>query len=262
VLPILITCGVLALLGASANLLLYAGRVRAIAPVAATIVAVALFASAGVAHAVAPRGHGPHGLGRSDADVPCTGATKPIGPAARPLPTAAKGSKRHPPFRIDGLPGTSGPVVRASQFDYGPPGGAPAMIGNALLDHDAYYYVTASDSSRTSFQMEVGTPRAGYCAQELVYTVLRGDDGMRTQLISTLTPGPALAGRHAVLACGVSSSGSGLSACAWASTAKTRPLFGAIWIFPTYKPDGFAEHQLSHAEIVAFVDTVYAAVYG
>jgi hypothetical protein len=259
VLPILITCGVLALLGASANLLLYTGHVRAIAPVAAAIVAVALFASTGFAAGL----RGPHGPGRSAVDAPCAGRTKTLGPAAKPLPHAAKGSKRHPPFRIEGLPGTPGPVVRSPQFDYGPPSGAPGMIGNALLDHDDYFYVTAEDSSRTSFHLEVGTPRAGYCAQELVYTVLRGGDGMRTQRIATLTPGPELAHRQAVLACGLSSSGSGLSACAWASTdKKARPIFGAIWIFPTYQPDGFAEHQLSEAEIVTFVDMVFAAVDG
>jgi hypothetical protein len=107
--------------------------------------------------------------------------------------------------------------------------------------------------------VEVATPRPGGCALELVYTALRGTDATRTQLIRTLTPGPALAGRHAVLACGLTSSGSGLSACAWASTSKPG-LFGAMELLPVYQPDGFAEHQMSDAEVIRIADILFTAV--
>jgi hypothetical protein len=194
------------------------------------------------------------------AQVSCAGNAKQPGPATAPIPAA---SGRRPLFQINGLPGAPGPVVRSPQNTYGVPSRAPDTIGNALLSYDTYHYVAASDSSRMFFHLEVGTPREGYCAQQLVYTVLRGVDGMRTQRIMTLTPGPALASHHVVLACGLSSSGSGLSSCAWASTFNgPRPTFGAVWIYPTFRPDGFAEHQMSEAEIVAFVDMVFAAAGG
>ena len=250
--PILVICGVVALLGLSAHVLLWRGHVRAIGPVAAAIIATTLLASAGLV-----RAGGAASESVSGPEV-CRGNIPPLGPAAGPLPTVSR--NRPPPFEISGLPGAPGPVVRAASNGYSP-SLAAVTIGNALRDHEDLYYVTGADSSRLYFHLEVGTPRAGGCPLELVYAVLRGPDGFRTQRITTLPPGPALARRHAVLACGLSSSGSGLSACAWASAGK-RPLFGAMWIFPVYKPDGFAERQLTEAEIIKSADMAFSAVGG
>jgi hypothetical protein len=280
---VLITCCVLVLLGTSANLLLRTGHIRAIAPVAGAIVGAALLVSAAQARMDAPlqtpvvvqpapalpaeppavyAQPAPPAAPVAPEEFSCSGYVEPLGPAAGPIPAAAPG-RHHPPFQISGLPGGAGPVVRSPRTNYGGPSAVLDTIGNALVDYDAHYYVMAADSSRLYFHLEVATPRAGDCALQLVYTALRGVDGMRTQRIMTLLPGPALARHRAVLACGLSNSGSGLSACAWASTVGGRePLFGAIWIFPTYQDTGFAEHQMSEAEIVAFVDKVFTAVDG
>jgi hypothetical protein len=193
--------------------------------------------------------------------VTCPGYARPLGPAAGPIPTAR--GKWHPPFQISGLPGAPGPLVLSSKINHGNMSMAPETIGNALLDHDDFYYASGSDSASMFFHVEVGTPGVRDCALQLVYTVLRGVDGQRTQRIATLTPGPALARQHAVLACGMSMSNSGLNVCAWASTSKKpRPLFGATLFFPTFLPSGFAEHPLSEAEIVAFADMAFTAVDG
>jgi hypothetical protein len=243
--PILIAGGVVALLGLSANVLLRVRHVRAIAPVAAAIIAVPLLASAGWSS-----------VGGADDPAPtasCRGHSPPLGPADHPLPGMSR--KNPPPFEISGLPWAPGPVVRASPHET-VTSVAPATIGSILRDHDDLDYVTRTDSSRLYVHLEVGTPRPGGCPVELVYTVLRGQDGTRTQRITTLTPGPALARRHAVLACGRTSSGSGLNACAWASTT----LFGAMEIFPVYRPDGFAEHELTEAEIIESADLFLTAV--
>jgi hypothetical protein len=192
----------------------------------------------------------------------CQAGGQPVGPASAPIPPAPPG-RRHPPFRIVGLPGAGGAVVSSPQYPHAVPGRATRTIGNVLLDHEDYYYVTAKDSSRLYLHVETGTPKAGVCALELVYTALRGEDGLRAQRIATLLPGPALGRHNAAFACGMSSSGSGLSVCAWAATsAGDRTLFGMMEIMPIYKPDGFAEHQLSETEIIATADIVFGAIDG
>jgi hypothetical protein len=278
VLPILITCGVVAMLGLSAHVLLRSGHVRAIGPVAAAILAVALLASASVvltgapqrlpvvapapaAPPAAPADPAPPAPPVAPEKVTCPGYAQPLGPAAGPIPTAP--GKWHPPFQISGLPGAPGPVISSPKVHQGTMSMAPETIGNALLDHDDFYYVNGADSGGLFFHVEVGTPRVGDCALQLVYTVLRGVDGQRTQRITTLKPGPALARQHAVLACGMSMSNSGLNVCAWASTSnKPRPLFGATLFFPKALPSGFTEHPLSEAEIVSFADMAFSAVDG
>jgi hypothetical protein len=258
--PILIICGVVALLGLSAHVLLRSGHVRAIGPVATAIVAVAvLLASVGLVATGAPQ--------RLPMITPapetftCPGDALPLGPAAGAIPTAP--GKWHPPFQISGLPGAPGPVVSSPEVDHGNLSMAPQTIGSALLDHDDFYYVNGAGPGGLFVHVEVGTPRAGHCAVQLVYTVLRGVDGQRTHNIRMLRPGPALARQDAVLACGMSMSNSGLNVCAWASTSDTpRPIFGATLFFPTFLPSGFAEHPLSEAEIVTFADMAFSAVDG
>jgi hypothetical protein len=257
--PILIICGVAALLGLTANVLLRSGHVRAIGPVATAIVAVALLVVAGVVAPGAPQ-RLPM-ITPAPEEVTCPGNAQPLGPAAGPLPTAP--GKWHPPLQISGLPGAPGPVVFSPKINHTTLGMAPQTIGNALLDHDDFYYVNGADSGDLFFHVEVGTPIVGACALDLVYAVLRGVDGQRTNRITTLKPGPALAHQHAVLACGMSMSDSGLNVCAWASTSdKPRPIFGATLLFPRYLASGQAEHPLSEAEIVAFADMAFSAVDG
>ena len=257
--------------------LLRRGRVTAIASVAAAILGIALLTSV-----LWPRPAGPASVpvaasptpSRSSAtpapsvspsagQVSCQVSGQPLGPASASIPPAPPG-RRHPPFQIVGLPGAGGAVISSPQYPHAVPGRAARMIGKVLLDHDDYYYVTAKDSSRLYLHAEIGTPKAGACALELVYTALRGEDGLRAQRIAMLLPGPALARHDAAFACGMSSSGSGLSVCAWAATSldDDRTLFGMMEIMPIYKPDGFAEHQLSEAEIIATADMVFSAIDG
>ncbi len=265
---ILISLAVVAALAASATLLTRAGRVRAIAPVAAVILCVGFLVSAA---AVRPSPHPmpyvmphfvevhpqPPGVGKPP-PVPCAGPQLPIGPAASPMPAGA-GVTRHPPFQIDGLPGAPGPVVLASQYPHAVPVAA-ATAGNVLSDLDIFNYVLASDSTDLFFQLEVGTPRAGVCAPQLVYSVLQGHDGTRTQRIAMMAPGPALARYNVVLACGLSHGGF-LGACAWASTVDApRRVFGVMWVSAsTYRAS--KDHlKLSEAQIVALADAAFRAV--
>jgi hypothetical protein len=282
--PILFVCGVAVLLGLSANLLLWRRHVRAIAPVAAGVLGVALLASVAVWDAGGERARVPIGAAPAPAvTVPpppqnppptpepaapmtpdkifCAGAAEPLGPAASPLPKAAPGTKRNPPFEIRGLPGAPGPLVLSDMYHHGQLGMASQTVSNALIDLDDIYYVLAADSQDLFFNVEVGTPRVGDCALQLVYAVLRGTDGQRTQRIAEVPPGPVLARYHVAMACGVLGGNEGFGVCAWASTRNApRPVFGAMWIRGTVVRASKEHLHMTVEQIVALADAAFKAI--
>jgi hypothetical protein len=258
----LITLAVLAALTVSANVLTRARQVHAIAPVAVAIVCAGLLVSAALVrphpysspqvlpHYVMP--YPPAGAGGPAAGA-CAGPYVPVGPATERLPSVV-GATREPPLQIDALPGAPASVVLSSQF----PGAAPtaaATVGSALSDLDLFHYVLATDPRELFFRVEIGTPRAGACAQQLVDSALAGPAGTRPLRITMLAPGPALAQHHATLACATSVNGV-LEGCAWASTIDVpRRVFGVMWMSPTYVSS-------SNAQIGALADAVFNAVDG
>lgn len=182
-----------------------------------------------------------------------------IGPAdeASFPTTPASASKRHPPIKINGLPGAGGPVILGSEAQYQDIRRAVRTVGTALTNYESFSYMLAARSTYGFMNLELATPKAGLCALRLVLMTLQGTDGNQVHGIKLMSPGPALARYHAVLACGGFGSSGEWDVCAWASTDNApRPIFGALWAFgPVLR-----EHPLNEQQIVKLADLAFTAV--
>jgi hypothetical protein len=263
------------LFGAIASALAAAGRGRTIAPILAgltglvcLIAALALRPAPEAASTVSPPGaasqpaaSGGAATSSGDAAVTsCGRATQSLGPQVGPgfhgtgvaLPETLAGDVQHLPATIGRLPGLASDLVLSP----GPSvdtrdSNTARVLGYVMRDVTLGYYSLASGTDTSHpIQVEVGTPKPGACAQQLIFAELSGlGGGGEVGGIADVPAGTHLAAAQGIAACGRAAEDT-VRACAWAGTAGGHPYFGVFY--------GFL--SLTDGQLGAFVDGLYAAL--
>lgn len=288
---VLLVVGTVLLIGAVAVGLAVTGRGRAVAPVAAAMLAVVCLVAAlalrprsgGAPDARPVLGAAPVGpvpsaapgasLGATAVAAPadtvapamtCGDAGQALGPAERPyvsgppagpsLAATLPGDVQHLPYLITGLPGIAGNLSVSAAFQHVDTRGSVMVrtVGDALLDVNEVYYARDGDANYYFMIVDIATPKPGSCLTQLVYTTLTHQDPGTPFTVEPVQPGPRLAADHAVLGCGRTGQVYE-SNCAWAgSTASGEPFLGYF----------YGNLRLSDVDAARLSDSLFAAFTG